>query len=242
RRYLEREDNLRQGLTKAYALIFGNYCTKAMQSQVEAHPDFEKEIEKDPLKLLEVIKVLMHDPIRTQYPLISMTNALSHLVNLKQGNDEGLLKYIKRFKHARDVAVSHLGTDLLDQFAEYQEEFKGLTTDSDKKKFKEELFEAWMAYLVIRGSDQSKYGSLTANFVQQYSLGNDQYPRTIEMATDVLSQHPFYLIIFMKIRRSTMCTSKMKKLLRMVLELQALHKRIKTKILFVSFAVNQVTG
>ncbi|MGC8551171.1 MAG: C2HC-type zinc finger protein, partial [Acidobacteriaceae bacterium] len=93
--------------------------------------------------------------------------------------------------HARDVAVSHMGTDLLNQFAEYQGEFKGLTTDSDKKKFKEKFFEAWIAYLVIRGSDQSKYGSLTANFVQQYSLGNDQYPRTIEMATDVLSQHRF---------------------------------------------------
>ncbi|MGC9293613.1 MAG: hypothetical protein ACP5EP_13105, partial [Acidobacteriaceae bacterium] len=60
RRYLEREDNLRQGLTKAYALIFGNYCTKAMQSRVEAHPDFENEIENDPIKLLEVIKVFMH--------------------------------------------------------------------------------------------------------------------------------------------------------------------------------------
>ncbi|MGC8533003.1 MAG: hypothetical protein ACP5M1_13295, partial [Acidiphilium sp.] len=108
---------------------------------------------------------------------------------LKQGHDEGLLDYIKGFKHARDVAVSHMGTDLLDQLAEYQEEFKCLTTDSDKKKFKDELFEAWMAYLVIRGSD--KYGSLTANFVQQYSLGNDQYPQTIEMATDVLSQHRF---------------------------------------------------
>ncbi|MGC9293612.1 MAG: C2HC-type zinc finger protein, partial [Acidobacteriaceae bacterium] len=112
-------------------------------------------------------------------------------LKLKQGHDEGLLDYIKRFKHARDVAVSHMGTDLLNQFAEYQEEFKGLTTDTEKKKFKDELFEAWMAYLVIRGSDQSKYGSLTANFVQQYSLGNDQYPRTIEMATDVLSQHRF---------------------------------------------------
>ncbi|MGC9205415.1 MAG: hypothetical protein ACP5FN_04055, partial [Candidatus Micrarchaeia archaeon] len=108
-------------------MIFAKYCTKSLQSRVEAHPDFEKEIENDPIKLFKVIKVLMHDPICAQYPLISMTNALSQLVHLVQGHDEGLLDYIKRFKHARDVAVSHLGTDLLDQFAEYQEEFKGLT-------------------------------------------------------------------------------------------------------------------
>jgi hypothetical protein len=46
-----------------------------------------------------------------------------------------------------------------------------------------------MAYLLLRGSDQAKYGTLTKNFISQYSLGNDQYSRTITMATDVLSNH-----------------------------------------------------
>ncbi len=77
----------------------------------------------------------------------------------------------------------------MDKFIEYQEDYKALTTAEDKLQGKEAAFEAWMAYLLIRGSDQSKYGSLTKNFISQYSLGNDQYPHTIQMATDVLSNH-----------------------------------------------------
>jgi hypothetical protein len=48
-----------------------------------------------------------------------------------------------------------------------------------------------MAYLLLRGSDQNKYGTLMKGFVSQYSLGNDQYPKTIQTATDVLSNHKF---------------------------------------------------
>ncbi|MGC9161896.1 hypothetical protein, partial [Acidithiobacillus sp.] len=121
---------------------------------------------------MEVIKVLMHDPVCSQYPLISMTDALTRLVNAKQTD------YIKRFKQLRDVAVSHMGTEMLHKFCEFQVEFKDLETDPGKKNYKDKVFEAWMAYLLIRGSDQSKYGLLTKNFISQYSLGNDQYPRT----------------------------------------------------------------
>ena len=56
---------------------------------------------------------------------------------------------------------------------------------------KEEAYDAWMAYLLLRGSDQNKYGMLMKGFVSQYSLGNDQYPKTIQTATDVLSNHKF---------------------------------------------------
>ncbi|MGC8546006.1 MAG: hypothetical protein ACP5NR_08720, partial [Athalassotoga sp.] len=144
---------------------------------------------------LEVIKVLMHDPVRAQYPMISMTDALTRLINAKQAENEPLLDYIKRFKQLRDVAVSHMGSEMLHKFCEFQVEFKDLKTDLDKKSYKDEAFEAWMAYLLIRGSNQNKYGSLTKNFISQYSLGNDQYPRTITMATDVLLNHqldPFF--------------------------------------------------
>ena len=48
-----------------------------------------------------------------------------------------------------------------------------------------------MAYLLIAGSDNSKYGSLEKGFSTQCSLGNDQYPKTIAAATDALSQHKF---------------------------------------------------
>ena len=49
RRFLDRQDNLRENLYKAYAPIYTNYCTRAIQSRVEAHPDFDDKIENNPI-------------------------------------------------------------------------------------------------------------------------------------------------------------------------------------------------
>ena len=178
-------------MTKAYAIIYDNYCTKALQSRIEAHPDFKEKIENKPIELLEVIKTLMHDPVRAQYPMIGMTDDIARLVNIKQGENEQLLDYVKRLRDARDIAVKKIGSEVLYGYAERQTEYKNLKTEEAKKAYKSNVFEAWMAYLVIHGSDQSKYGSLTRNFTSQYSLGNNQYPVTIETAVDVLQNHRF---------------------------------------------------
>ena len=48
-----------------------------------------------------------------------------------------------------------------------------------------------MAYLLLKGSDQSKYGSLCSGLSSQFALGNNQYPKDIQAATDILSSHKF---------------------------------------------------
>lgn len=189
-RYVIREDNFRKNMLKAYVVILDNYCDKTLKSRILLHADYKKKIENNPIELLEVIKVLMQSPVRLQYPMIPMTEALMRLITAKQGENESLLDYIQRFKQLKDVAVSHVGDDLLSQFAERQVEYVNQATTLGKEKYKGEVFEAWMAYLIIRGSDQNKYGSLANNFTTQYSLGNNQYPRTLENVSDVLSNHP----------------------------------------------------
>ena len=76
---MERKEQLNKGLSKAYVLIFNNYCTRAMQSRIEEHPEFEMKIEDDPIELLDVIKTLTHDTVRAQYPIASMTDAYTRL-------------------------------------------------------------------------------------------------------------------------------------------------------------------
>ena len=47
-----------------------------------------------------------------------------------------------------------------------------------------------MAYLLIRNSDQSKYGSLLKGLISwQFSMNNNQYPKNIMNATDILGKH-----------------------------------------------------
>jgi hypothetical protein len=160
-----------------------------MQARIEEHPDFSTKIEDDPIELLEALKTLMHDTVRAQYPLMSMTDALTRLVNIKQMDTESLLDYVKRFKQQRDVAKSQIGKHILDKFVEQSEEYRNTTDAQEQTDMKSEAFEKWMAYLLMKGSDYTKYGSLIKGFVSQFSLGNDQYSKTITTAIDVLSNH-----------------------------------------------------
>ncbi len=160
-----------------------------MQSQIREHPDFESKIKNDPIALLDAIKILIHDHVRAQYPMVSMTEALTWLVNAKQMENEPLLDYVKHFKQLHNVVKSHLGTKILDIFTEQSKEYQKLKDAKKETEMKEAAFNAWIAYLFMRGSDQSKYGSIIKGFNSQFSLGNDQYLKTIQMAMDVLSNH-----------------------------------------------------
>ena len=51
----------------------------------------------------------------------------------------------------------------------------------------EQLF----AFLYLENASQDKYGSILRSFNSQKSLRNDQYPRTITEANNVLSNHNF---------------------------------------------------
>src|SRR5210317_1823032 len=91
--YIERKDTLRTGMNKAYALIYDNYCTRAMWAQIEEHPEFESKIEDILIQLLEAIKTLTHDTVCMTYPLASIMDAHTRFANTKQGENEFLLDY-----------------------------------------------------------------------------------------------------------------------------------------------------
>jgi len=188
-RYLDCKQMLEENLTKSYALIFSNYCNLTMQNRIEEHPDYEETIQDDPIQLLTKIKVLMHDPIRAKYPFASLTEAMNRMQNIKQIENKGLLTYVKRFKQSRDIMKSHMGTDILDKFVENTREYQEQTEAAKKQELKDGPFDKWMAYLLIQNSDQSKYGTLLNGLVSQFSMDNNQCPKNIMSATDILSNH-----------------------------------------------------
>ena len=53
-----------------------------------------------------------------------------------------------------------MGTDILDKFVENTRKYQETTEVEEKKELKDGAFDKWMAYLLIRNSDQSKYSSL----------------------------------------------------------------------------------
>ena len=94
KQFLDRQSGLEENLMKAYALIFGTYCSKAIQSWVEEHPDFEITIRDDPIELLKIINKLMHDTVRAKYPYASLYDVMMRLFNLRQQEHEHLMDYV----------------------------------------------------------------------------------------------------------------------------------------------------
>ena len=62
-----------------------------------------------------------------------------------------------------------------------------------------------MVLLLMKVNDQSKYGTLFKGFVSQFSLGYDQYPKTIATATYILSNHRLYPKIYENKRDKHYC-------------------------------------
>ena len=83
KQFLDRQSGLEENLMKGYALIFGTYCSKVIQSQVEEHQDFELTIRDDPIELLKTINILMHDTVRAKYPYASLYDAMMRLFNFQ---------------------------------------------------------------------------------------------------------------------------------------------------------------
>ena len=148
---------------RAYMSIFTNYMTRGLQIHVEEHPNFDSKIDDDPIVLLEVIKNLMHEPVRAQYHLVSMTNNLQRWLNAKQNDDQPLLEYTKQHKQLTDVVKSQFGISLLREHIRRKPEYvaaKASFSKAEKKKLRDDGFDEWNAYLLLQGADKSKYGSL----------------------------------------------------------------------------------
>ena len=186
-----RKIQLKDNMHKSYALIVSKHCSKVIQDRVTNHPDYDTKIMNNPIELLKVIKLLMHDPIRARYPYASVTEALLRFLNCKQLDNESVNDYVKRFKSVRDGVSQHMGKDFLHEFVKSTKEY---TTSQDATKQKDMIdgsYARWSAYLLMKNSDQSKYGSLVNGLTSQFSMGNNQYPKNVVTACDILSNHRF---------------------------------------------------
>ena len=112
------------------------------------------------------------------------------MLNIKQMENENLIYYVKRFKQARDILMSHIGSKVLDQFIETTPEHRAAIDDMDLPRateLKADVFGRWMAFLLLKNSDRSKYRSLLNGLTSQYSMDNNQYLKTIMAASDILA-------------------------------------------------------
>ena len=176
--FVERKETYRANEAKSYAFLM-NQCSKALQNKIRERNDFASKIKNKPIELLKAIEQHCISFQVNKYEMSTILDALKAVINIRQKEDESLVDYTARFKSARGVLTAQLGEPI--------ELKKYMTTSqiTDKKKAYEEL----MAHVYLESADKSKYGSLVAGLHSQFSLGNNQFPKTLVETSNVLSNH-----------------------------------------------------
>jgi hypothetical protein len=65
-----------------------------------------------------------------------------------------------------------------------------LSSDEERSELYEKAYSQWLAYLYLENADRAKYGTILVGLnTQQSSLKNNQYPKSITEANNVLSHH-----------------------------------------------------
>jgi hypothetical protein len=118
-------------------------------------------------------------------------DSVNILLNVKQKEHESLKDYTKHFLTSCDVMKSHIGGPII--LTKYVEKMTGYdkTKPNEVQKAQEKALSQFLAYTYVDNADKAKYGTLLMGLHTQTSLKNDQYPKTITEANNVLSNHCF---------------------------------------------------
>ena len=186
--FVAREEKYTANKGKAYALIYGQ-CNKALQHKLQARKDFESEIKGDPIKLLDAISEHSMSYVENKYPFSTALDAIKNYINLKQIEDESLVDYTRRFKSAKKIMETQIGGELeLPKLAKTDPRWMEIKDPKEwvtnqQAECKARAYKRFTTFLYLENADRTKYGSLLSGLATQYSLGQDQYPLTVEEAT-----------------------------------------------------------
>jgi hypothetical protein len=80
-------------------------------------------------------------------------------------------------------------TKILTATQGYSEDLSNKLEKQKNKLLENQAFKQLLAYIYLENADQAKYGSKLTGLSTQQLLGNDQYPKIITEANNVLSNH-----------------------------------------------------
>ena len=182
--FIKSKQEYKDNLTKAYALLWSQ-CSKRMQIKIEARTDYTS-IKGNPILLLKAIKEHALNYQENRYSVAIVYESIKNMLATKKREGESLQDYTRRFKTALDVMEGHLGGAIA--LPKYAKSMPKYTKDTKDECLKEAA-DQFVAYMYLDNVDKTKYKTLLANLHSQQSLGNDQYPKELVKATNVLSTH-----------------------------------------------------
>ena len=176
-------------------------CAKSMENKLASRSDFEIDIFNNLINLLKALKEHSLNFQETRYKMSIISDALKSLVSTRQKDNENLQDYTRHFRTSKEIFESHVGCPIiLKIYILTMDEYKKTEKEASKNHTEINFYdEKWIrmasdrmyAFLYLENSDPQKYGSVLKSLSQQKSFGNNQYPKNITNANNILSNHRF---------------------------------------------------
>jgi hypothetical protein len=116
---------------------------------------------------------------------------MTRFMTCRQLENEPLADYVKRFKGNQDSMAQNMGKDFLKDFVKNTKQYVDEIDIDKQDKMQKGSYVQWTAYMLMKNSDQGKYGSLMTSLTTQFSMGTNQYPKDVMAAVDILTNHRF---------------------------------------------------
>jgi hypothetical protein len=141
--------------------------------------------------LLKAVEILIKDPVQARYPYASVTEAMTRFMTCRQLENKPLADYVKRFKGNQDSMAQNMGKDFLKDFVKNTKPYADETNADKQDEMQKGSYAQWTAYMLMKNSDQGKYGLLMTSLTTQFSMGTNQYPKDAMAAVEILTNHRF---------------------------------------------------
>ena len=160
--FVSRRERYNENKDKLFPLIWGQ-CSNSMQSKLQAKTGFhEIDQSRNCLQLIKEIKGVIFNFESQEYPVLSLHHASQKYFNTRQGKDESITEYHKRFRTTVEV-LEHYGADIWSHprliLLEYQREgHTNVTIDNIYRdqalfqKYKRVIKDRAIAYTFIKGA------------------------------------------------------------------------------------------
>ena len=183
KRYLEREDQLKDDMHSLFYVILGQ-CDKAIIAKLESVGEYTTQAAQgNCLWLLQHVRATMNQFDSGQYPYVALFQARRRFYNLSQGR-KTVTEYYHAFKTEYDTIGLLHGWPLpnLELDAGVQ---PGAMGESDAE-VQAAVHQREVATYFILGADKHRFGKLQRDLQDNFARGTNQFPTTLTAAYNLL--------------------------------------------------------
>ena len=190
---MKRKMMLETNMRKAYSLVWGQ-CSDVMREKLEALSTFKKIHEDyDVLSLLKEIKTINFKFEDQKYAFGSIYFANKRFYNYKQGAEDTNNEHYEKLNNLVTVLESYGVNFGKEQILMDSDEIYSALSDNDKQN-DDNINAAWernkerfLAFALIAKSDNNRYGDLKTELENDYTKGDNRYPKMVTKALHLLT-------------------------------------------------------